>query len=194
MGTPWGLGIAAIAMLSGGCTTLATVRERQAQQDRVAHERVLAEGKAFALKRTVVARGSRTCAIVQWESAYKTEREAQRRATSSFETERGTVPGMAVPSRVSFSVEQSGAVRMRASSSTYPHSDMFFVIEGTRLRARENVGIPITGRALQALIDEKPFDYSYFTWPSGERAGRDVFRGFRDVLTECRGYVAGAPA
>lgn len=184
------LKLSILAAACGGCTSLASMRERHAQEDRARYETILRDGKAFALKRSVAARGSRTCTIVQWESAFKTQREAERRATSHFEGERSTVPSMALRSRVGFLMDRTGSLRMVASFSTFPHSNMFLVIDGQRLRASEATGIPITGRTLQALIDEKPFDYSYSTWPTGENAGRDVFRGFRAVMEECRAYVS----
>jgi hypothetical protein len=181
--------VGVLAIASAGCT-MAALREQQSQAARVRYEVVLRDGSAYALKRNVEARGLRSCAIVQHESAFKTEAEEARLTGSSFESERRRSPPLAVSSRVRFSVDRSGAVRMQASSSTFPHSDMFFMIDGQRLRGRENVGVLIAGRALQALVDEKPFDYSYFTWPSGENAGRDVFRGFRAVMEECRAYVS----
>lgn len=187
------LTVSVLALACGGCTTLATLRAEQAQDNRARYEAVLRDAKAFADKRTVAARGSRTCLVTQYQSAFKTEAEALRRASSPLESERGTVPNIGVRSNVTFSVDRSGSVRMQASRSTFPHSDMFFMIEGQRMRGRENVGVPITGRALQALIDEKPFDYSYFLWPSGERAGRDVFRGFRAAMEDCRAHVSARP-
>lgn len=182
--------VVAFSLACGGCTTLATLRAEQAQDNRARYEAIIRDAKAFADKRTVVARGSRTCLVTQYQSAFKTEAEARRRASSSFESERGTVPIIGSRSNVAFSVDRSGAVRMQASRSTFPHSDMFFMVDGQRLRGRENVGVPITGNALQALIDEKPFDYSYFLWPAGESSGRDVFRGFRAAMEECRAHVS----
>ena len=114
--------VAALALASAGCT-MAALREQQSQAARVRYEAIIRDGSAYALKRNVEARGLRSCAIVQHESAFKTEAEEARLTGSSFESERRRSPPLAVSSRVQFSVDRSGAVRMQASSST--HASVF---------------------------------------------------------------------
>lgn len=121
------------------------------------------------------ARGTRSCEIVQWHSAERTQHYGSR-----------------ADSIAKFVVSRDGAVSLRFRRTLYPGSPVFMRIAGQRRSWNEASARRLDRHFLSALQRDEPFDVSYQVWPyRRDIAHTDRFQGFAAAYQTCLTHLRG---
>jgi hypothetical protein len=176
------------ALLLAGCSqTLAplpNVQQEIADRKVVEYEKDLQE-KAFADKKESAAKGTKTCFIKQYTSAYKAKQLWPLRDNPY------TYVYSSKSSNIHFRVERGGGLGVAVSESTYPGMKSFFLIGSRRYSAEGDHYADVTD-AIPALKQDVEIKYAWHDWPHRSESNQtDVFAGFSDAYSNCVKYLRG---
>lgn len=142
--------------------------------------------KAFADKRDAPAKGTKTCRVMQFESA---ARKAEAEQINSRLTHKIAYPS---PSIVTVRVNRDGSIAFGLREDTYPGSKSYFMIAGKRFSGTAPYYVPVDSHALAALRRDQRIDFTWTNWPyRSEISSHDVIENFSAAYDDCLKFLRG---
>lgn len=178
------------ACLTSGClqvvAPLPDVKEEIRARDEVEYQKDL-QSKAFADKRTSEAKGTKTCIIKQYTSAYRAQQLRPLAVQNPY-----TYVYSSKLSNLHFRVDRSGRIGVAVTDTTYPRLKSFFLIDGSRFSAEGGYFADVTA-ALPALKGNAEIKYAWHEWPYKSEVNQtDVFARFSDAYDDCLKFLKNA--
>jgi hypothetical protein len=132
-------------------------------------------------KQSSPAKGTKTCKISQYDSAYLNAH--------------GNVTAFTLPRPY---VSKDGSVQMGLAEDTYPGTKVYYLIGTHRYSGDAGYMVPIDKAGVEYLKKDPVIQFTYAHWPyRNEINGADVIEGFdaayKDCLSFLRGDVAPKP-
>lgn len=183
--------IAATTIVAAGLAACSTPEDRyEALRQRIASSHIESasqdlDAKASADKTTSEARGTKTCIIRQYRSAYLARKKIEE--AHSY----GMTGGITM-SNIHARVFKDGSVGLAVSKNTYPGTASFFMIDGRRYTADGDSYAMIGRDSIESLKRDAVIKFSWTTWPyRNEANAEDAFGGFSTAYDECIAFLKG---
>jgi len=138
---------------------------------------------ARADKTNSEAKGTKTCVIRQWPSAYKTK-AAMGSAIA------GGVRSYYKMSNTNISVARDGRIGIAVTEDIYPGTKQYFLIGGKRYSGKGDHYVWLDAAAKTALTEGKVIKYNWQDWPyRAEHNDEDAYAGFNAAYQECLSFL-----
>lgn len=138
---------------------------------------------AFADTHESAAKGTKNCYVTQMFSEHL---EAMR----ADEVQRFGMSTVPHTTEVRFRISKGGGVYIGSVADTFPSSKLYVMIGNERFNGKADGWIKLSAKAVDALVAEKPFAYSYTNWPAGAAVdGEDAFTDFAAAKAECEAFL-----
>jgi hypothetical protein len=132
---------------------------------------------------TSEARGTKTCHVKQYTSAYlaKQRINVTTRTVSHYATDM---------SDVFVRVYKNGSAGIAVSEDTYPGTNAFFLIDGKRYVADGDSYASLDKQGIDALKKDSIIKFSWTNWPYRNEVNReDIIAGFEKSYNDCVNFL-----
>lgn len=175
--------VAILAAGLSGCQSDYQRTVNQIRDDSFNRELKKLESVSFAEKKNSEARGTKSCHVKQWQSAYLARKriDTVTRTVSHYSSDM---------SDVFVRVYANGRVGIAVTEDTYPGTNAYFLIAGKRYSADGDSYASLDSHALDALKRDEVIKFSWTNWPYRNEVNReDVLAGFKQAYDDCLGFL-----